>query len=84
MAEALEKFDNINDLYKRILPALKTRVDEFKRAKVTNITCKNIWDYCAKNIWYNKKDLRIYEMVYDILNVSLLDIEIFIKKSNNN
>lgn len=63
-----EKFETINDLYKKILPALKTRSEELKRKKVY-ISPIDIWVYCTNNIWKNKKDLRMYELVSDILYV---------------
>lgn len=65
---AEEKFETINDLYKKILPALKTRSEELKRKKVY-ISPIDIWVYCTNNIWKNKKDLRMHELVSDILYV---------------
>ena len=77
-----DKFSDIHELYQRLLPALKTKTDELKRAKIFNITTKNIWDYCVKNIWSKKKDLRLYEMVDNILNIDVLDI-ITLSRNNN-
>ena len=79
MANMEDKFNDINELYRRLLPAIKTRVQELKRAKI-NITNRDIWNYCFKNIWINKSDLRLYGMVDDILNVDILDI--FLPENN--
>ena len=75
-----EKFTSLKDLYERILPALETKVAELKRQKINFISCQDIWHYCIDNKWLNKKDLRIYEMVNDILNTDVLNLEIYIKK----
>lgn len=83
MAQNEEKFSSINDLYERILPALKTKVAELKREKIYFISDRDIWNYCIDNKWKNKSDLRIFEMVDDILNIDPLKIEIYIKRKNN-
>ena len=79
----LEKFSGVNELYKRVLPALLTKVSELKREKIHYINTIDIWQYCVENIWKNKKDLRIYELVDDILNVDTLKLELFVKKEKN-
>lgn len=76
-----EKFNSISDLYKRVLPALNTKVSELKREQITYINSLDIWNYCINNIWNNKNDLRIYEMVNDILNVDILKLEIYLKNN---
>ena len=83
MANYEEKFNSISELYERILPALKTKTEELKREKLNFITPKLIWQYCLINKWSNKKDLRIYEVVDDILNLSPLKLEIYYKKNLN-
>ena len=77
----LEKFSGVNELYKRVLPALQTKVSELKREKIDYIDTIDIWQYCIDNIWKNKSDLRIYELVDDILNVDILKLELFVKKN---
>ncbi len=81
MAMTEEKFMDVNELYKRISPALNTKVSELKRIKI-NVSKRNIWEYCLKNIWSFKKDLRIYEMVDDILNISVEALVSFLKNNN--
>lgn len=80
MALNEEKFNSINDLYERILPALNTRVTELKREKIEFISTKDIWNYCVENKWKNKSDLRIFEMVDDILNIDPLKLEIYLRR----
>lgn len=83
MDENNEKFNSLNELYERVLPALKTKVAEFKRAKISFINANDIWNYCLYNIWKNRKDLRIYEIVDDILNADAFNIEIYVRKIKN-
>ena len=80
MVKEAEKYNNVNELYMRILPALKTKVAELKREKIYYINEKDIWNYCVENIWQNKKDLRIYELVDNILNIDAMNLDIYLKK----
>lgn len=74
-------FNSIDDIYKRVLPAINTKLDELKRINF-NVRNIDIWDYCVNCIWKNKNDLRIYEMVSDILNIDELKIRDFINNRN--
>ena len=76
-----ETFKDMNELYKRVLPAINTRKSELKRINYM-VNSLDIWDYCAANLWRNKKDLRIYEMVSDILNVDELQLKVFLDNRN--
>lgn len=64
--------DNINslkELYLKVTPALKTKKEELKRNRIRFITEKMIWDYLKNNIWYNKDNLSLYDIVDDILSL---------------
>lgn len=64
--------DNINslkELYIKVTPALKAKKEELKRNKIRFITEKMIWDYLKNNIWYNKDNLSLYDIVDDILSL---------------
>lgn len=76
-----EKFNSINDLYKRILPALEAKISELKRENIKYIDTKDIWNYCIETKWKIKKDLRIYEIVDDIFNVDSIQLEVFIRQN---
>ncbi len=73
------KFTSTYELYQRILPALNTKVAEFRREKI-DVEAIDIWNYCLKNKWQYRKDLRIYELVADILNIDIINLEIYLKK----
>ncbi len=81
MAQNNEKFNSIEELYKRLIPAINTKLDELKKNHMSNINNLDIWNYCMYTIWANKKDIRLYEMVSDILDADILEINKF-KKNN--
>ena len=62
------RFKTLDDLYRKLLPALNAKVCELKRYHI-NVTEKDIWDYLRKNSWSNKTDLTLGEMVNDILTI---------------
>lgn len=78
MGDTNELFSSIDDLYKRLLPVIHTKVSELERIKF-NVKDQDIWAYCVRNIWNNKDNLRIYEMVSDILNIDEIELNRFIK-----
>lgn len=84
MAIANDKFSSVDELYVRLLPALNTKVCEIKRLKIDYIKELNVWDYCINVIWKNKKDIRLYEMVNDILNIKPFDLIKYIRIDRRN
>jgi len=68
-----EKFSSLEELYKSLLPALKTKKSEMKREKML-ISEIEIWSYFCKNIWPIKNALTLGEMVNDILNTDNFEI----------
>ncbi len=74
-------FKSVEELYVRILPALKTKKNEMKSLKL-DINEIDIWNYFCQNIWNQKNGLTMGEMVDDILNTDSIDI--YVKKGINN
>ena len=74
-------FSSVDELYKRLLPAINTKLAELKRIHF-NVRNTDIWNYCVNNIWKKQSDLRIHEMVSDILNVDELALMEFLKNRN--
>jgi len=81
MGDNIDKISSASDLYKRVLPAIETKISELKRENIKFVDHLDIWNYCVENFWKNKSDLRIYEIVDDILNVDGLKVEIFIRNN---
>ncbi len=68
------KFETLNDLYEYILPALRTKKREMVGQKFSFISEDDIWNYLCNNIWIDKNNLTIADIVNDILNTDSLEI----------
>ena len=62
------KFESINELYNRVLPALKSKKKELKKNNIKYISEKDIWLVISKFKWQKQKDLTLADIVDDILN----------------
>lgn len=73
------KFNSLEELYKRLIPAMTTKVNELKLVGINYITIDDIWNYLKKNKWSKSKDLTLSECVDDILNTSDLEYRKYLK-----
>lgn len=62
-----ENFNTLADLYKRVLPALKSKVKELKQKQISYVTEKEVWDCLRKTKWNEENDLTLFDIVNDIL-----------------
>lgn len=62
------KFNSINELYNRLLPAMQTKKNDLLRNTKVLISEKEIWGYLRYNYWNKKSKLTLGEMVNDILS----------------
>ena len=69
------KFKTLEDLYIRILPALKTKVHELQKLHYNYIKEEDIWNYLRITKWTSSYDLDLSIMVNDILNIDLKELE---------
>lgn len=65
------EFNSKEELYERVLPALKLKVKEFKRLGNSNITCSDVWDYLIYSSWKSGKNLMLSDIVNDILYLEI-------------
>ena len=63
------KYNNIEELYELLSPALETKKIQLKINDYLGISKKDIWDYLIKTTWKDNSNMRIYELVSDILNI---------------
>ena len=68
------KFESLNELFNRLYPAFNTKVCELKKSGI-NVSEVKLWNYLKENKWSNSKNLTLYDMVSDILNLSKSDFE---------
>lgn len=73
------EFGTLEELYKRLKPALLTKKNELKRSGIEYIKEEYIWNYLTEVKWANSKNLLLYQMVNDILNVPNIRIEKYVK-----
>ena len=76
-------FESLEDLYKRIRPALKTKKEEMKRAGFIYIKEEDIWNYLREKKWVNSRNLSLYQMVNDVLNADNMLIDKYLKEKLN-
>ena len=62
-------FESQEELYKRVLPALKSKKKLLTLEGFKSIKKSDIWDYLRYNKWSNQTGLELCDMVDDILNV---------------
>ena len=72
------EFDNLNELYSRLKPALYSKNQEFKRDNISYIKEVDIWNYLSLNKWKNSKSLTLAEMVEDIMSLNKEDVKSYI------
>lgn len=63
------KFETLEELYKRIKPALITKKNEMHRDGYIYIKEEDIWNYLKEIKWKDAKDLSLYDMTSDILKL---------------
>ena len=59
------KFDNIKELYERVIPCLELKVKLLKEQNI-DITKEDIWNYLS-NKWKNSNNLTLFDIVNDIM-----------------
>ena len=74
------EFDNVEELYDRLKSALNTKIVELKRNDLDYIKPEHIWNYLKEEKWKKSKDLRLYQMVDDILNLDEGIIDEYVKE----
>lgn len=62
------RFNTLDELYKKIQPALKTKTNELKRKGISHVKEEDIWNYLRKNYWNKNNKLTLFDLVNDILS----------------
>ena len=72
------KFTSITDLYNKLLPVFRTKINEMSLRGITYISEKDIWNF-HKEKWSTATNLEFSDMVNDILNTNDHDYEVYIQ-----
>lgn len=76
-------FNSLEELYRRLKPALITKKEEMRRNGYIYIKEEDIWNYLKEIKWQNSKDLSLYQMTCDILDTSDSEIDDYLRKKLN-
>lgn len=63
------------ELYELLLPVLETKEIQMRRSDLLGISKKDIWEYLNKKVWINSNNLKLYQMVDDILKVDIVNVD---------
>lgn len=74
-------FRTIEELYRRLKPALTTKMREMHRSGISYIREEDIWNYLKDKKWRSSKDLSLHQMVSDILNCDEILVDDHFKDS---
>lgn len=72
------EFNSVEELYKRVRPALTSKKREFRRNKINYVKEEDIWNYLIESKWKNGKGLELFNIVDDILNTDNKEIEDYV------
>jgi len=72
------EFKTVEELYKRVSPALYSKLKEIKRMGYTLVTKKDIWNYLVDNDWKNRTNLELYDLISDIMNADNYKINLYV------
>ncbi len=61
------EFNNVTELYNRLLPALRSKVTELKNNGYDYLNVNDVWNYLKDTRWQNSHNLTLSDMVSDIL-----------------
>ncbi len=73
------EFNDVKELYKRLTPALNTKINDLKRNDLDYIKKDDIWNYLKVTKWSKANNLLLYQMVDDILNLDDNEIDEYVK-----
>lgn len=76
-------FHSLEELYRRLKPALTTKKEEMRRNGYIYIKEEDIWNYLKEMKWKNSRDLSLYQMTCDILDTNDLEIDDYLRKKLN-
>lgn len=73
------QFSSKEELFKRVGPALRSKVNEVHRIGYSYIQELDIWNYLIETKWCKSKNLMLSDIVNDILHTKVEDIDSYLK-----
>ena len=78
------KFKSLQELYDRILPALKSKTRELNKKGLNYIHEEDIWNFLKNYTWTKSSDLDLASMVNDIFNLNDREIDEYVRNEIKN
>lgn len=75
----MDGFSSLEELYKRVEPALKSKTLDLKRRGINYVQKEDVWNYLKKNVWSKKTNLTLGEIVNDIMTLSNTELETYVQ-----
>lgn len=75
----MDGFSNAEELYKKVKPALKSKIKDLTRVGVNYVQKADVWNYLKNNVWCKKVNLTLGEVVNDIMTVSNEELEYYVQ-----
>ncbi|MFP7297506.1 post-transcriptional regulator [Neobacillus niacini] len=70
----MEKIHAYNHFRSQVEPALISKLEEFRLLGYKEVSEGELWDYLTRKKWKRvKEEIRIYEIIDDILSVKISD-----------
>ncbi len=79
-----ETFSSLEELYERLLPAMKSKLRELHHNHMIYINVEDIWKYLRNNKWNPGVNLTLFDMVDDILNTDNNLIDEYVRNTRKN
>ena len=77
------QFNNAEELFKRLSPALKSKVYELHKEGYRYLEIEDVWNYLKEKKWQGRCGLSLNEMVSDIFSSDNALIDDYFKEQLN-
>ncbi len=77
-----EEIHSQKELFQKVMPALQARKSEFSRLG-HEVDIYDIWYYLMNEKWKFGNDLRLSDIVHDIMHVDYLEMKSYLDESKN-
>ena len=74
------EFHSQKELYDRVLPALRAKVEEFRRLGYSDVKVYDIWNYLIFEKWKKETGLMLSDIVSDIMNADCKMVDNYLRE----
>lgn len=75
----MDGFTSQEELYKKVEPALKSKVKDLTRRGVNYVQKADVWNYLKNEVWCKKTNLTLGEIVNDIMTIPNRELESYVQ-----